>query len=338
MPISNSGLDSTAWLAAIVESSANSIISKDLNGIITSWNQGAERMFGYPADEMIGQSILKLIPPDRLDEEERILSVVRAGDRLRDFETVRRCKDGRLIHVSLTISPIRIQQGDIVGISKIARDVTERKLAQETQTLLLKELNHRSKNLLAVADAIVRQTAKTTSPKEFVERISRRLHALSINQDLMIERDWHGAEVAQIIKSQLAFVLDDPLRRIHVEGPSCIATPRVAQALGLAIYELASNALKFGALSAGAGNVEVKWQISPEEPREFKLSWREQGGPPPVLPSRKGFGSTIIESMVARSVLGTATLTYAPTGLIWELTAPETGLTGAAEPATRAAE
>ena len=343
MPGSNSGLDSTAWLAAIVESSADSIISKDLNGIITSWNQGAERMFGYPANEMIGQSILKLIPPDRLDEEERILSVVRAGDRLRDYETVRLCKDGRLIHVSLTISPIRIQQGDIVGISKIARDITERKLAQETQTLLLKELNHRSKNLLAVADAIVRQTAKTTSPKEFVERISRRLHALSINQDLMIERDWHGAEVAQIIKSQLAFVLDDPLRRIHVEGPSCIVTPRVAQALGLAIYELASNALKFGALSEGAGNVEVKWQISPEqtsaeEPREFKLTWREQGGPPPVRPLRKGFGSTIIEKMVARSVLGTATLTYAPTGLIWELTAPETGLTGAAEPAARAAE
>ena len=130
MPVNNSGLDSTAWLAAIVESSADSIISKDLNGIITSWNQGAERMFGYPANEMIGQSILKLIPPDRLDEEERILSVVRAGDRLRDYETVRRCKDGRLIHVSLTISPIRIQQGDIVGISKIARDITERKLAQ----------------------------------------------------------------------------------------------------------------------------------------------------------------------------------------------------------------
>jgi PAS domain S-box-containing protein len=339
MAVINSGLDSKAWLAAIVESSADSIISKDLNGIITSWNQGAERMFGYPADEMIGHSILKLIPPDRVGEEDRILAVVRAGERLRDYETVRRCKNGRLIHVSLTISPIRNQQGAIVGISKIARDITERKLAQETQTLLLKELNHRSKNLLAVADAIVRQTAKTTSPKEFVERISRRLHALSINQDLMIERDWQGAEVAQIIKSQLASVTDEPLRHIHVEGPSCIVTPRVAQALGLAIYELATNALKFGALSAGAaGSVEIKWQISSEEPREFKLTWREQGGPPPVRPLRKGFGSTIIESMVARSVLGTATLTYAPTGLVWELTAPETGLTGAAEPAARAAE
>ena len=149
----------------------------------------------------------------------------RTGERLRDFETQRRCKDGRLIHVSLTISPIRNQSGDIVGISKIARDITERKLALETQTLLLKELNHRSKNLLAVADAIVRQTAKSTSPSEFVERISRRLHALSINQDLMIERDWRGADIAQIIQSQLAFILDDPTRRVQVEGQSCIVAP-----------------------------------------------------------------------------------------------------------------
>lgn len=334
----NSGLDSTAWLAAIVESSADSIISKDLNGIVTSWNQGAERMFGYQADEIVGRSILTLIPPDRLEEEDRILSVLRAGERLRDFETVRRCKDGRLIHVSLTISPIRNQDGVIVGISKIARDITERKLAHETQTLLLKELNHRSKNLLAVADAIVRQTAKSTAPGEFVERISRRLHALSVNQDLMIERDWQGAEIRQIIESQLTSVLDDPTRRVRLEGPSCIVTPRVAQALGLAIFELASNAIKFGALSVGSGSIDVKWQVSDGDPREFRLSWREQGGPPPARPSRKGFGSTIIESMVARSVLGAATITYAPTGLVWELTAPESGLTGAAEATNRAAE
>jgi PAS domain S-box-containing protein len=338
MPVINSGLDSTAWLAAIVESSADSIISKDLNGIITSWNQGAERMFGYLADEMIGHSILKIIPPDRFGEEDRILSLVRAGERLSDYETVRLCKDGRTLHVSLTISPMRNQNGDIVGISKIARDITERKLALETQALLLKELNHRSKNLLAVADAIVRQTAKSTAPGEFVERISRRLHALSINQDLMIERDWQGADIAQIIKSQLSSVLDDPLRRVHLEGPACIVTPRVAQALGLAIYELATNAVKFGALSAGAGCVEVKWHITREHPREFKLSWRELGGPRPVRPARKGFGSTIIESMIARSVLGAATMTYAPTGLIWELIAPESGLTGTPDEAARAAE
>ncbi len=334
MAVFNSGLDSTAWLAAIVDSSADAIVSKDLNGVITSWNEGAERMFGYQADEMVGHSILKPIPADRVSEEDYILSLVRTGERIRDFETLRRCKDGRMIHVSLTISPIRNPNGDIVGVSKIARDITERRLTQEAQALLLKELNHRSKNLLAVADAIVRQTAKSTSPGEFVERISRRLHALSINQDLMIERDWRGADIAQIIQSQLASVLDEPKRRVQLEGPPCIVTPRVAQALGLAIYELAINAVKFGALSTDAGRVQVKWAIAGDgEQREFKLNWHELGGPSPVRPARKGFGSTIIENMIARSVLGSATMTYAPTGLVWELTAPEAGLTGAAEAA-----
>src|ERR1044071_5824581 len=144
------GLDAMAWLAAIVESSDDAIVSKDLNGIVTSWNLGAERIFGYAAHEIIGQPILRLIPPERHSEEDYILGKVRRGESIKQFDTQRRCKDG----------------------------------------WLMRELNHRSKNLLAVADAIVRQTARSTSPKEFVERISKRLHALSINQDLMIEHDW----------------------------------------------------------------------------------------------------------------------------------------------------
>ena len=328
MTVHDSELDSTAWLAAIVESTDDAIISKDLNGIITSWNFGAERIFGYAAHEIIGHPILELIPSDRLDEEDYILGKLRKGERIKQYDTVRKCKDGRLIHVSLTISPIRNQDNKIVGISKIARDITELKLAQETQSLLLRELNHRSKNLLAVADAIVRQTARSTPPKDFVERISRRLHALSVNQDLMIEYNWRGADISQIIQWQLASVVDSYVGRVLLEGYPCIVTPRVAQALGLAIYELATNALKFGALSTPDGKVHVKWEVTDEEgERQFKLTWRELGGPPAIAPKKKGFGSAIIESMIARSVLGAAAVTYTPAGLIWELTAPETGLT-----------
>jgi two-component sensor histidine kinase len=113
----------------------------------------------------------------------------------------------------------------------------------------------------------------------------------------------------------------------------------VAQALGLAIYELAANALKFGALSVPAGRVHINWEFQDVGgKREFKLTWQELGGPPAIRPKRKGFGSTIIENMIARSVLGTATMTYAPTGVIWELTAPESGLTGTAEAAVHPAD
>jgi PAS domain S-box-containing protein len=133
-------MDSKAWLAAIVESSDDAIVSKNLDGIITSWNGGASRMFGYSADEMIGESILKVIPLDRQHEEQTILARVRAGERMHQYETIRRTKDGRDLHVSLTISPIFDQDGNVVGVSKIARDISEQKRSQEIQGLLLREL------------------------------------------------------------------------------------------------------------------------------------------------------------------------------------------------------
>jgi PAS domain S-box-containing protein len=316
-----------AWLAAIVESSDDAIISKDLDGIITSWNDGAERMFGYTADEMVGESILKLLPLDRRHEEEYILGQMRQGKRIKAYDTIRRCKDGRLLNVSLSVSPIRDENQTIVGASKIARDITEWKMTLETQKLLLRELNHRTKNLLAVADAIVRQTAKRTPPAELVNRVSRRLHALSLNQDLLVASDWQGAELSQLVHSQVEALLDASDARVSLEGPRIVVRPSVAQSLGMAIYELTANALKYGALSTAFGRVHILWSVSDVEgAREFRLSWRETGGPPPAIPKKRGFGRTIIEDMVARSVLGKASAVFAPTGYVWELVAPESAL------------
>jgi len=322
----HSQLNPVAWLTAIVEHSDDAIVSKNLDGVITSWNLGAERIFGYQTHEIVGQSILKLIPPDRRGEEAHILEVVRRGERITHFDTVRRRKDGGLIDVSLTVSPI-FADGQVVGACKVARDITERKQAQLAQTLLLRELNHRTKNLLAIADAIVRQTSKTSPPEEFVDRISRRLHALSVNQDLMVEYEWRGADIAKIIQWQLAAVVDDQARRINLSGPPCIVNPRTAQALGLTIFELASNALRYGSLSAQTGKVHIAWAIADQcGGREFRMRWQELGGPPAMPPSSPGFGSTMIERMIARSLLGTAKVTYATSGLTWELVAPESGL------------
>jgi PAS domain S-box-containing protein len=321
-----SGLNPVAWLAAIVEHSDDAIISKDLNGIVTSWNIGAEQIFGYTAVEMVGQSILKLIPPDRHGEEDFILEKIRKGERIKHYDTVRRRKDGTLIDVFLTVSPIFVN-GRIVGASKIARDITARKQAQLAQTLLLRELNHRTKNLLAVADSIVRQTSRSSSPEEMVDRISRRLHALSISQDLMIDSGWRGADITNIIRWQLAPIIDDHASRIKLSGPLCTLTPRTAQALGLAIFELATNALKFGSLSTKSGTVQIDWSIGEQAgKREFRMSWQEAGGPFVTPPAHSGFGSTIIERMIARSLLGSAKITYAPEGLLWELVAPESAL------------
>src|SRR5262249_22145046 len=134
-----------AQLAAIVECSDDAIISKTLDGRITSWNAGAERIFGYSAEEMVGQPITRIIPPELYQEEEHILAELRAGKRIDHFETVRVAKDGRLVDVSLTVSTVRDKLGNIAGASKVSRDITQRKQAEETQWLLVNELNHRVK-------------------------------------------------------------------------------------------------------------------------------------------------------------------------------------------------
>ncbi|MGF6227590.1 PAS domain S-box-containing protein [Inquilinus ginsengisoli] len=153
-------------LAAIVESSEDAIVAKDLDGVIMSWNRGAERLFGYAAEEVVGQPITIVIPPDRLDEETQILARIRRGEGVQQLETIRRRKDGSQVEISLTVSPVRNRTGEIVGASKIARDITERKRAQERQALLLREMSHRVNNLFALAGAVITLSARTARTPE----------------------------------------------------------------------------------------------------------------------------------------------------------------------------
>lgn len=321
--------ETVALLAAIVESSHDAIVSKDLNGIVTSWNFGAERIFGYTPEEMIGQSIRRLIPPERMKEEDYILEQIRRGHRIDHFDTVRVRKDGRRIDISLTISPIRSGDGRIIGASKIARDITHRKEAEETQRILMRELNHRSKNLLAVVESIVRQTAANSPPDEFVHRVSSRIQALSANQDLLVSGDWRGVDVKSLVHSHLGLL--DRVHREHftADGKPYLLTPPAAQALGLALHELTTNAMKHGALSNTSGKVDVRWSIQDEDGVPiFRLTWSESGGPPVGLPTRTGFGTTILKNITARSLDGKVSLDYKPDGLVWEISAPAKGILG----------
>ena len=148
-------LNATQRIASIVESSDDAIVSKDLNGIITTWNKGAERIFGYTAEEIIGKPVTILIPPDRHDEEPAILERIRRGERVEHYETVRQRKDGSRVDISLTVSPVRNADGKIIGASKIARDITERKRKEAQIVVLAREAEHRAKNVLATVQATV---------------------------------------------------------------------------------------------------------------------------------------------------------------------------------------
>jgi PAS domain S-box-containing protein len=164
------------WLASIVESSDDAIISKNLDGIITSWNSGAERVFGYTAGEAIGQPITIVIPQDRQDEERVILTRIRRGERIDHFEAVRQRKNGSLIVVSLTVSPVKNAEGKIVGASKSARDITEQKRTQEQIATLAREAEHRSRNLLATVQATV-NLSQSDTPLESVPRLHQGLQS-----------------------------------------------------------------------------------------------------------------------------------------------------------------
>ena len=169
--------EQTRWLAAIVESSDDAIISKNLDGFITSWNKGAERIFGYLAEEVIGKHVTILIPLERQDEEPTILDRIRRGERVDHYETVRRRKDGSLIDISLTVSPVRGLGDKIVGASKIARDITERKRAEAQIAILAREAEHRAKNMLAIVQAAVHLSHSDT-PEGLKRAIEGRIQAL----------------------------------------------------------------------------------------------------------------------------------------------------------------
>ena len=169
--------------------SDDAILSKDLNGVITSWNRAAQRLFGYTAEEAVGRSVTMIIPTERLNEEPMILERIRRGDRIDHYETIRRRKDGSFVDISLTVSPIRNQQGEIVGASKIARDISELKRVRERQDLLLREMDHRVKNLFALAISVLTLSGRSAASVPEVirsagDRLSAlaRAHALTLSQ------------------------------------------------------------------------------------------------------------------------------------------------------------
>ena len=233
------------WLASIVESSDDAIVSKDLNGTITSWNRGAERVFGYTAEEAIDQPITIVIPQDRQDEEREIITRIRRGERIDNFETVRQRKHGSLIVVSLTVSPVKNAEGKIVGASKIARDITEQKRTQEQIATLAREAEHRSKNLLATVQATV-NFSQSDTPEGLKRAIEGRIRALANVHSLFVETRWIGAELSTLATQELAPYSEKDERRVLIDGPQVLLEPNAAQAIAVALHELATNAAKYG--------------------------------------------------------------------------------------------
>ncbi|CCV05708.1 Sensor histidine kinase of two-component [Mesorhizobium metallidurans STM 2683] len=313
-------------LSAIVESSFDAIVSKDLNTIIKSWNQGAERLFGYTADEAIGQLVTMLIPDNHQDEEPRILERIRRGERVDTYETIRQRKDGSLVPVSLTISPVRNATGQIVGASKIARDITSARENEQRIRILMREVNHRVKNQYSVILSMIRETNKRSeTPKQFESQVRERIMALSRSHDLLVSADWKGATVCDLLTAQA-----QPFPRcevIDMSGPSLVLSPNAVQYLGIAFHELATNSAKHGVLSGDDGQISVIWKTTGSGPSQlFHLTWTETDGPQVQTTGQRGFGTVVLKQVAPAAVGGKGTLVCGPDGITWSLEAPLVGV------------
>jgi PAS domain S-box-containing protein len=224
----------------------------------------------------------------------------------------------------LHIEPLRNEAGDVVGLTCASVDVTERKEGEAHLRLLLRELTHRSKNLLAIIQAMARQTARHAGSIEtFLTQFSARLQALAASHDLLVRESWYGASLDELIRSQLGGYLDGSASQVSVEGPAIAIKPEAAQNLGLALHELAINAGKWGALSVPGGRVSITWsRIESADGNTVELDWRERFGPKVKLRRRKGFGSMVIERNLARALDAEVNMDFDPSGLHCHIVIP----------------
>ncbi len=296
------------------------------------WDARSKEIFDVAEDRTDVEEFTKRVHPD---DVERVWAAIDAALHPTDSEPYatefRLRRGGGEVRWVEARGLVRFEEAGrerrAVSMVGTAQDITERKEHEERECLLIREMNHRVKNVLSVVDAIAHQTA-AKKPEGFVKRFSERIRALSANQDLLFRNEWKGVDVEDLVCAQLAHFADLVGSRIAVHGPQLRLNAAAAQAIGLALHELATNAGKYGALSTHRGRVDVCWGT---DGNSLTMNWTERDGPPVSPPERRGFGSTVIESLAKRTVGGEVQLDFPPSGLIWRLICPEAKALGRRE-------
>ena len=253
-------------------------------------------------------------PPNATTKNQKSSGASGAVNAIEHYETVRLRKDGSLIDISLTVSPIKDSQGNVIGASKIARDITERKQAQARQEVLTRELHHRTKNIFAVVQAVVfRSFSGKRSVEDAKKTVVERLQSLANTHALLIDKQWQGADIAEVVRSEMSPYTE----RVSIDGPSVILTAQAAQNFALALHELATNAAKYGALSTQDGQVRISWSADPGG--RFSFRWSEEGGPTVTPPTSKGFGRVVLEQVMAEFFDPPPQIEFSPDGVRYSL-------------------
>lgn len=322
--IENALRASETRLSAIIETAVDAIVIIDEKGIVQSFNPSAEKIFGYSGDEMVGKNVAMLMPePIRSAHDGYIKSYLETGVGrvINTGREVEGChKDGSKIALDLALTEWSLEGRRY--FTGIMRDISARKERERHIRLIMRELSHRTKNVLAVVQAMAWQTSRTSvNAEEFQDRLSQRVDGLSRSIDLLVRREWQGVDIEDLIRDQLAPFFDEKHARLQLNGPPLMLKPNGAQDLGLVLHELATNASKYGALSSPTGRVLITWSVVIESTAAaaFKMTWKEEGGPPIVPPERTGFGYTVISEMMVKAHHAKIDMDFAAKGLIWQM-------------------
>jgi PAS domain S-box-containing protein len=281
---------------------------------------------GLTSEQLIGKTDAEVLPPDAaatiMAAKRKAMETGDAQELETDFELF-----GRKRSFYLLIETLRDDEDNVIGTTSVAVDITERKANEDQLRLLLRELTHRSKNLLAVIHAIARQTAsRTKSVEDFLDHFGARLVAIGCSHDLLIADEWHGASLRMLVEQQLSAHADRFGGQIAIDGEDVMLKPEAVQNLGLALHELATNAQKYGSLSDPHGQVRIHWQFC-EEASKLKLIWQERGGPTVTPPERSGFGRAMIENVVGKALEGNVSLSFPPKGVRCVIVIPSAQVT-----------
>jgi PAS domain S-box-containing protein len=304
----------------IFEQASDIILTADLNQILTDCNPATAAALGMSRDEIIGKSIRDFVSEAGFEQTTRILrqKVEHGGTTRHELDV--RAKSGRLLHWEIISTLTLDDEGRPIGLHAIARDVTERRLAEERQRLLVNELNHRVKNTLALVQGLALQSFREgRDPAQARAAFQERLTALAAAHDLLTRESWEGATLAQLAEEAIGHH-NAQEERIAFGGPDIVLSPKAAVSLVMALHELGTNAAKYGALSTPEGKVRIGWEVADGD--RLRLEWRERGGPPVEPPRHKGFGFRMIERALAADLAGEAGIGFDPEGLVCRIEAP----------------
>jgi len=304
-------------IRVLLESAPNGFVLVDEKGTIKLVNASAEKLFGYSREELVGRPVESLVPEHYGSEHRKVRAAYQEKPEVRLMGLGRdlsgRRKDGSEFPVEIGLNPVGADTRPAVLATVM--DISARKQAEEHQRLIIGELKHRTRNLLTVMQAVIRNTLKdSTTVADAGYVLNGRIHSLSNAYSLLADAAWQGASLTKILSAQS--ILDT--QRVTIEGCEIIMPPRVAQQFAMIVHELATNALKYGALSSPDGRISITGKVNRlDGSGSFLFSWKESGGPRVSPPTRKGFGGIILQE--AAEQFGDVTMDYLPGGLVYRL-------------------